>query len=229
MKITHSLVLGIALVLSTASALAQQPARPASTPAPGGVAIVDMTYIFEHYEGFQSRKVSLQRDIDRAEQQLKMLQEEMKGLAERMKEHKAGTEEYKSIELELAKRNANGNIMVQTQKKEFLMREAKLFYTIYQEVSEEIKTFAERNGINLVLRFTGDPVDIDDPQQVVKELNKGVVYYSPSIDITPFILEQLKRRQPRATTAAQPGAPGAPVGPRTATQPVNRPPAARPQ
>jgi outer membrane protein len=221
-KITHTLALWVAAVLLTQSANAQGVARPASSATPNGVAIVDMTYVFEHYDGFQSRKLALQRDIERAEQQLKVMQDEMKGLVERLKDYKAGTDDYKQIELELAKRNANGNVLMQTQKKDFLEREAKMFYTIYQEVSEEIKTFSERNGINLVLRFTGDPVDVDDPQQVVKELNKGVVYYSPSIDITPNILEQLKRRQPR-TTAQQP-----PAGP-TATRPVTRAPVPRAQ
>lgn len=207
MKITHTIAALAATVLVTHSAWAQATvARPASTPVAGGVAIVDMTYIFEKYAGFQSKKDALQKDINLAEQDLKMMQEQMKALAERLKDYKPNTPDYNAIEEELAKRNAEGQVKMQKQKKEFLAREAKMFYSVYQEVSEEIKMFAERSGINLVLRFTGDPVDIDDPQQVVKELNKGVVYYSPSIDITPHILESLNRRQPRTQQPAPPTA-----------------------
>jgi outer membrane protein len=208
-----------ATVLVTQAAFAQAPvARSASTPIAGGVAIVDMTYIFEKYSGFQSKKDALQKDISLAEQELKSMQQAMQALAERLKDYKPNTPDFNAIEEELAKKNAEGQVRMQKQKKEFLGREAKMFYSIYQEVSEEIKTFAERNGINLVLRFTGDPVDVDDPQQVVKELNKGVVYYSASIDITPHILEQLNRRQPRT---AQPVVPTA--------RPAARPAAPRPR
>ena len=217
MRITHLIAAFAATVLVTQAAFAQAPAaRPAATtPIAGGVAIVDMTYIFEKYSGFQSKKDALQKDITLAEQELKSMQQAMQTLAERLKDYKPNTPDYNAIEEELAKRNAEGQVKMQKQKKEFLGREAKMFYSIYQEVSDEIKVFAERNSINLVLRFTGDPVDVDDPQQVVKELNKGVVYYSASIDITPHILEQLNRRQPRtappvvptARPAARPAAP----------------------
>ena len=221
MRITHSIAAFAAAILVTQAAYAQAPAaaaaRPASSPVTGGVAIVDMTYIFEKYSGFQSKKDALQKDITLAEQELKSMQQQMQALAERLKDYKPNTPDYNAIEEELAKRNAEGQVKMQKQKKEFLAREAKMFYSIYQEVSEEIKVFSERNGVNLVLRFTGDPVDIDDPQQVVKELNKGVVYYSASIDITPHILEQLNRRQPRTTQPAAPTArPAArPAAPRT--------------
>lgn len=217
MRIWHSLAAIAATVCMAENAPgqpapAQQPPQVRTAPAqsPSHVAVIDMTDIFEKYSGFQSRKVALQREIDKAEGELKSMQDVMKNLAEQLKELKPGAPEFKRIEEELAKLNAQAQLKMQLQKKEFLDREAKMFYTTYQEVMDEVKVFCERNLISLVLRFTGEPVDIDDPQQVVKELNKGVVYYNQSIDITQHILRQLERRQPRQptpTAARQPARP----------------------
>lgn len=217
MKIWHPLAAVAATVFLAHSAFGQPapaqqppPARPASSSSPSPIAVIDMTNIFEKYAGFQSRKAVLQREIDKAEGELKSMQDVMKNLMEQLKEHNPGTPDYKRIEEELAQRNAQAQLKMQLQRKDFTEREAKMFYATYQEVMEEVKVFCERYGINLVLRFAGEPTDTNDPQQVVKELNKGVVYYHQSIDITPHILRQLERRQPRQpapTAARQPARP----------------------
>ncbi len=121
MRITHLIAALAATVLVTQAAFAQ-PAPPAqrsaSTPVVGGVAIVDMTYIFEKYSGFQSKKDALQKEITLAEQELKSMQQQMQALAERLKDYKPNTPDYNAIEEELAKRNAEGQVKMQKQKKE---------------------------------------------------------------------------------------------------------------
>ena len=101
------------------------------------------------------------------------------------------------MEEELAKKAAELNLRVSIQKKDFLEQEAKIYYNVYQEVIDCVKYHCDTNGVSLVLRFNGDPIDRNDPQEVLKELNKSVLYYNRAIDITPIILEKLNSYQPK--------------------------------
>jgi hypothetical protein len=61
---------------------------------------------------------------------------------------------------------------------------------------EQVKYYADKNGYLLVMRFNGDPYDENDPQALQKELNKAVLYYNKTIDITPIILDAVNPPRP---------------------------------
>jgi len=172
-------------------ALAQQ------APHHGGpvVAILDLTYIFKNHTRFQQMSGDMRREVEAAENSLKSDRESYQQLTQKLEQYKRGTPEYRALEEELAKRAAELNLQVNIQKKNFLEQEAKIYYTVYQEVIDCVKYHCDTTGVSLVLRFNGDPIDRNDPQEVLKELNKSVIYYNRSIDITPVILEKLNSYQ----------------------------------
>lgn len=208
----HRLFFQVALAAGAVAGFVNSAAAQAPPPP---VAIIDMTYIFENHPGFQARRNALRGQVEQAEVDVKGRQEEIKKLVDRLNDYSPGTPEYKQLEEDITKRDADLKVSVQLSKKDFLLHEAKMYFTVYQEIADETRMYAERAGIQLVLRFNGDQIDTNNPQEVLKELNKTVVYSSPSIDITPIVLEQIKRRQsaPAATTGARPAVqqvPGAP-------------------
>jgi hypothetical protein len=85
------------------------------------------------------------------------------------------------------------NVRIQLQRKEFLVREAKIYNQVYQEIAKEVEMFAAANGISAVLRVNGDQVDPNDPQAVLQNINRQVVYFSRNLDITGVILDRLNR------------------------------------
>ena len=93
---------------------------------------------------------------------------------------------------------------------EIVEREAKMYYTIYLEILDEVKWFAEQNGIDLVLRVSESQNNFDDPRAVMMEIQKPVVYKNTGIDITPHITQQLKRRQPAGPVGQRPQGPRVP-------------------
>lgn len=200
-----------ALAAPASLALAQGPPSHAGMP---NIAIIDLTYIFENHQGFLARRESMRAEVQRAEDEVKRSRDEMKRLADKLEGFKPGSPEYKQLEEELSRLSANLNVNMQLKKKDFLLTEAKMYYAVYQEILDEVKLFAERNGIALVLRFNGEPIDTDNPQEVLKELNKSVVYHNRSIDITPIVLEQLNRRQANTNIGARPPANQQQVPPR---------------
>lgn len=181
----------------------------AQQPAGSGVAVIDLKYIFEYHDRFQATRQELMREVEQAENGVKAQQEELRKMVERLKEYRQGTQEFKQLEAEIAGRKADLDVHVKIQTKEFMEREAKIHLHTYQEVMDAVKYYAQRNNIALVLRFNGDKISMENPQKIVQELNKSVLYFNEGIDITPFILEDLNRSQrPAAAAGGAPVAPG---------------------
>ncbi len=192
-------VVTLALLPNRQQTSAQQPGGQAPT-----VATVDIAYIFKNHLGFKAQIEQMKRDAEAAEDTLKKEQALLKQMVEKLKEFKPGTPDFKKLEEDITQRQANAQVSVSLQKKEFMERETKIHSTIYREIEDAVKYYADRTGIQLVLQFNGDPLDVNNRQSVAMNLNKLVVYQR-GIDITPIILESLNRSRGAAT-----GAPGVP-------------------
>lgn len=180
------------LGLGASAALAQQQ---------GGIAIIDMSYIFKEHRGFKAMTATMKTEVEAAEADLKARKNDIQNRAKQLdgEEIKKGSPDYKALEEELTKAQADLQADVALKKKEFLDKESKIYYKVYNEVLDAVKKVAHSNGIDLVLRFNGDTVDPNDPQGILKELNKTVVFYNEAIDITPIILKEVNRGVPPAT------------------------------
>ncbi|HVX11742.1 MAG TPA: OmpH family outer membrane protein [Pirellulales bacterium] len=180
-----ALVAGLSVVhFAAPSAYAQQ--RSSSVPQ---VAIIDLAYIFNNHVRFKGLSDELRRDVEAAENELKSNKQSLQKMAEQLESFNRNSPEYRQTEEDITKRSADLQVQVQLQKKSFFEREAKIYYTVYQEIMEQVKYHSDKHGIVLVMRFNGDPLDENDPQGIQKELNKAVLYYNKVIDITPIILD----------------------------------------
>lgn len=206
----------LAALMAAGSALTAQAQAPAA--ARPTVAIIDLSYIFKNYSKFNEMTANIKRQVEGADAQLKGKQEELKKVALQVEGMPLGSPERNQLEEQATKMQADIQVEVATQRKDFLRQEAAIYYNIYQEVQEAIKAYCERNGILLVMRFNGDQPDANNPQEVMQDLNKAVVYYNRSIDITFPIKEMLEANRPQAgqqrPAATQPG-----VRPRTGANP----------
>ena len=189
-------VLFVVAMLACSVALGQQP-RPGvggmSAQPPSGVAFLDITKVFKTHARFTELMGELKGDETKAETAMKGEVDYVNRLMEDLKLAKPGTEEYSTREQEIARRRADMNVRIQLQRKEFLVREAKIYNQVYQEIAKEVEIFAAANGISTVLKVTGDQVDANDPQAVLQRINQHVIYYSRNLDITDAILARLNR------------------------------------
>ncbi len=159
----------------------------------GNIALIDVKFIFEKHARFKMMMDDLQADVERAEAQVQAERDAIKKLAERL-ENFRGTPEYKAMEEEVAKRQSDLTVQIQLQRKEFLQREARIYYHVYQEILQELAYYCPQNGVDIVFRFSGDPVDVENPNSVLGYVNRPVVWYGKDRDITGIILESLNRR-----------------------------------
>ncbi len=172
-------------------AVAQQgPAAPATGPR---LALLDVSRIFKSHQRFKGMMDDMKADVERAEAQVKGERDAIAQLAERLQEYRKGTPEYKQMEEDLAKRQADLAVRVNLQKNDFLQREAKIYNSVYQEIWQATDYFCKQNRIDMVLRFNGEPVDVERPDSVLTHINKPVVWYDRGLDITDQILSDLNR------------------------------------
>jgi Skp family chaperone for outer membrane proteins len=194
-------------VVHVAAQSATAQARPGQ-PAPQ-IALVDLAYIFQNHVRFKALSEDLRRDVEAAEGELKANKQALQKMADQLEMYTRNSQEYRQLEEDIAKRSADIQVQVNKQKRDFFEQEAKMYYTIYKEVMEQVQYYADKHGILLVMRFNGDPYDENDPQALQKELNKAVLYHNKMIDITPIILDAVNPPRPS----------GHPNSPRVSTNP----------
>ena len=142
----------------------------AQAPAHSSVAVIDLKQVFESHTRFQSMREQLMRDVEAAEGTVKARQEELRGMVEQLKEFRPGTPEYKQLEANVANRQADLKVDISIQKKDFMEREAKIHYHVYQEVLQEIQHFATQRGLSLVMRVNSEEIKDENPQQILHQL-----------------------------------------------------------
>jgi Skp family chaperone for outer membrane proteins len=212
-KLLASVALTGAALVSAHPARAQQAAAPpAGTPAPNysanvgkfGMAVVDVSYIFKSYAKFTQQIEGLKEQMKTADADLKVVVDQLAAKEQQRDGFKPGTAEFKQIDEQLARDKADFSIKQGTVRRDFLEREAKIYYTTYAEVSAAVKFIAERNNIGMVLRFNGDPIDPQQREDVMRAIMQPIVFQS-NIDITPDVLALLNRgAAPPAAQQAQP-------------------------
>lgn len=200
----------VALLLACSAAVAQQgAAQPAAAagPNPRGanaakyhVAVVDISYIFKNHRRFKATMDSMKQEMDGIEKDLKADREKIAQQEQQRNQYNPGSAEFKQLDEEIARQMAEFNLKMGKLRKDFLEREAKVYYQTYLEVVDAITYYSQRQGIGLVLRFNGDPIDPNKREDVLREINKPVVVQD-KIDITGDILVLINRDQP---AAAQP-------------------------
>jgi Skp family chaperone for outer membrane proteins len=180
------------------------PGGAASQPATHhGIAVIDVTYILEHYSRLKQAMEVYKRDAQAAEDLLKKERDAIAKRAERLKTLKPGSPDFKAEEEAITKAESDWKLNVAKQRRDFAEKESRYYLRAYQELSAAVKAYAERNGIALVLRFNGAPIDPNNREMVQMEVFKMVMYYDKSIDITDPVLAELNRS---AAIAAPPSA-----------------------
>ncbi len=208
MRTSLIVALGVAVAcvgLAFTQLEAQQQVAPrvaAPTASPHGVAVIDVTYILEHYSRLKQAMEVYKHDAQAAEDTLKKERDALAKRAEGLKTYVPGSPDYKRLEEELTKGESDWKLKVAAQRRDFAERESKNYLRAYQELSAVVKAYADRNNIQLVLRFNGAPIDPNNREMVQMEVFKMVMYFDKSIDITDPILAELNRN---AAIAAPPG------------------------
>jgi len=180
----------LSLVGVVPSVQAQNPAGV--NAAKHGIAVVDVSYIFNNHRRHQANLESMKKEMTTTEAELKSDGEKIRQMEEQRNTFNVGSPEYKQLDEELARNMAEFNLKMTRLRKSFMEREAKAYYQTYLEVNDAVKSYAMQHNIGIVLRFNGDRADANRREDVLREINKTVVFQN-QVDITPDVLMMLNR------------------------------------
>jgi len=178
-------VCSIVAVTSASQATAQRPVR-------SQIVIVDVAKVFKEHIRLKQAMSILGDEVKAYDSYLRDQQGQMKKLAEQRQQLKPSSPEYKEIDAKLARQQSDLQVEMQLKKKAFMEREAKHFYNTYDEVSRTVAEFADANGIRLVLRFNGAPMDRENRASVLQGVNNDIVYQK-DLDITDIIIAEVNK------------------------------------
>jgi Skp family chaperone for outer membrane proteins len=205
----------LAALLLVASASAARAQHPASANAERyKIGVVDISYIFKEHAQFKQQIESMKTRMEALDKQFAEERKAITAKEEQRNQYKPNTQEFKNLDIEITRAKADFAVQAEQEQKRLMEEEANMYYQTYLEVQDAITVYAKRHDLALVLRFNGDDVDPGIRQDIIRGINRPVVYQN-SIDITPDILTMVNR-------SAAPPAQSSAVGSRNATVPPRK-------
>jgi outer membrane protein len=135
----------------------------------------------------------MKNDVKQAEETVNAEKTKILQAEKARDEFAKGTQDYRLRDEEVTRAKAELAVKVQSQRNDFLQREAQIYNTVYQEILQATDYFCRQNNIDMVLRFNADQVDPNRPDTVLAFINRPVVWYQQYLNITPNILNDLNR------------------------------------
>ena len=158
------------------------------------VAIVDVGAIFKQHTYFAQQLDALKAKADGFKAEAVKAQKALAQSAQALQayidpEH----DDYRVKQTELAQKAAALQVEQNGLMQKLMEEEAMLHFKTYQQVNDLISQYCDAKGIQLVLRYSGQEMDLDQRGSVMQRVNSSVVYHDPANDITQAIVGQLSR------------------------------------
>lgn len=83
-----------------------------------------------------------------------------------------------------------------------LNREAKIYFETYQRMQSVVSSIANKHGISLVLRFDSETIESTNRAEVIKGVNRSVVYHR-RLDLTNMVIREMNPSQAQASSGTQ--------------------------
>jgi hypothetical protein len=177
----------------------------------GGIGIIDMKFLLGEYEKFGQQMQAIRGRIEAAEGEVRKEQEAMKKMGEQAREFDQNSPNFRQIEQDVMRRNSELQIRVNTQKRQFLDEETRVYYNTGKEVDDAVKVVANRFNLHIVFQCRIEEPNPNNRQEIAMGLTKFIVYNHPQMDITPYVLQELRRTSNVAGGNANPGVSQRPV------------------
>lgn len=206
-KTVYSLLAACAVAL-TSPALAQDAAPAAAGPkkdtTPHRIGLIDMAEVFQGYKKFEVLREGLQAEIEASDAQAKGMVEQMQKLQAEATEQKfvPGSPQFEAAEKRLLQEKSNFEAFRTATQRKLARRESEMFKVIYADTTSAVAKYADYAKFTIVMRF--DRKDIDEntaPQEAVQRMNKQIVYYRSSEDITDVVLNFLNKEYAKTAPA----------------------------
>jgi Skp family chaperone for outer membrane proteins len=158
-----------------------------------GMGVIDLKFIFSKYDKFDQQMQAIRARVEAAEAEVRKEQEAIKQMGEKARTYDPSSPQFKQMEQDIMRRQSEMQIRVGTQKRQFGEDESRIYYNTAKEIDDAVRIIASRFGLNIVFRVTPDEPNPNNRAEIAAVLGKSIFYYNGQMDITPYVLQELKR------------------------------------
>ncbi len=187
--IIKSLLVAVAAIVAP---LATQSVNTASAQEgkSGLVAVLDVAKVFKENQAFDSKMKAIKAEADSLKGQIVQQQESIKARAQQLTEYEVGSAERNKFEATLEQEQAALRTKARQAEADLLNREARVYYETYERMRGVVGNIASQHGISLVLRFDSEEIDPNNRAEVIKGVNRAVVYHR-RLDLTGMVSKEM--------------------------------------
>lgn len=195
------------LDLGSSVAMADGPAVVVSNPSeavPERLGLIDLAYIFTHYEKFRVSQDSMKTEVASLGLKAQQLRLEAEQIKLALKQTESGSSERTELEQELVKKGRQFEDYQRSSRQSLLKKESALYKTVYFEVLDAVREVAKQQNFTLILRFNRVHLDHaeSDADEVKKGLNRQVIFYRETNDVTLTVLKRLNTEYAKTKSGA---------------------------
>jgi Skp family chaperone for outer membrane proteins len=193
----------IALFAAAAVALAAQTGLAQDNPppaTPGVVAVLDVFRVFNENAEHSAAMEQIRQSAEAVKTSVESEMAQITSEAQQVMKLETGSAERNQKEAELEQRQTALRTKARQQELDLLAREAGVYYQTWNRMQQVIGIVAQHNNISLVLRFDSAAIDPENRGEVIKGVNRAVIFHD-RLDLTDLVIKQMET----ATAQAAPG------------------------
>lgn len=181
------------VLLAPAAAAPSGPKAEDLPLPPSTVAVIDVAVIFKGYRKFNEEMAEVKQDIEDFDKHVKERTGELKELGDQLSRLKPGTAEEKELRARAEFETKAVQDQVTVKKAELLQTEAEIYFRAYRQLEGAVRVVSRKRKIDFVLRFNSEEMKREDRNSVLQGVNRAVVSYPESHDITAAVLDTLNQ------------------------------------
>ena len=158
------------------------------------IAVIDMAFVFKKSKLFEQSKEALKLKIADANDVAKKMVTEIQQLTQKSMSLDKDSEERKELEIRLKRKTKEFEEIKKEGSRTFLKEESEIYLKVYRIAEKEVASYAQAHKIDLVIRFQRDDIDESNPQTMLQNLSRQVVYQN-SLDISDEIISAMAEQE----------------------------------
>ena len=179
-------------VIFTVAAVVAITASVASAQEAGRVAILDVAKVFKDNASFDAKVKAIKAEADKLKLQITAEQDRIKAEVMKLRGMEAGPQRNQ-MEADLEQQHTRLRTTTRQNESELLNREARVYFDTYNEMQAVVEGMAKEYGLSLVLRFDSESIDPNNRNEVIKGVNRAVVFHR-QLDLTTLVSKELNAR-----------------------------------
>ena len=184
-------------IVAAVVAIAALPVSAQEGEQAGLVAVLDVAKVFKAHATFEQQMASIKGEAESLKAQIQKQQEDIRARAQSVAQYEVGSAQRNNLEAKIEQDNAALRTKARQAETDLLNREAQIYYETYTQMQTTVASIAKKYGISLVLRFDSEAIDSTSRPDVIKGVNRPVVYHH-KLDLTNLVIRELNPQSANA-------------------------------